>query len=476
MEASVTRNPKVRTACDRCYELKERCERATTAAHCARCERLGLTCLTVRPVRPVGRRTHHGKDFVSHIKKTPGKRRKLDQYQLPNGIDACLETFPDLQPEEKQLLLFLLSQSESLDQFVVSSSFQAEQQYSLATLLQLPAAWPLLKDAYLACAITLKQLQSGFVTDMDTSTCVGYISKAMSALRSLSVLRSQDTVLCHTLGSVLAFSIYAAIGVGVPDICRYCLGTTDPFVGTTMSDEHKDPWQGFLVVLETMDCLVYRRKPTRTIQIPAFVVDRRLGLCLPLLPYYQDLCVISNSLLNTNDASILARLEKKLDGIHAVVESWQPSHSDQLVEQYDSAYIVNLLAQAKVYRLGALLVGHRLRFPFGCEDAQAEVWSKEAMMEFELAKRVTKRSLRFVTLPFIVAAIEVRDKSLRFKTLQRVDDYVDHYAPLMRKATKIFLSKVWHERDLNLTSRWFDSVHKPCPVVDFIDATCFSSS
>lgn len=470
MEASITRNPRLRTACDRCYELKERCERATTSAHCARCERLGLACSTLRPVRPVGRRTCHEKNFVTRL--TLSKHRKLEQYQP--GIDACLDAITDLQPEERELLLFLLHQPESLDHYVVCSSFQAEQQHSLAA--QLPAASPLLKDAYLACAVALKQLQSDSVTDMDTSTCVGYISKAMSALRSLPVLRSQDTVLCHTLGSVLAFSIYSAIGVGVPDICRYCLGTTNSFVGTTMSDAHKDPWQGFLVLLETMDCLVHRRKPTRRIQIPVFVVDRRLGLCLPLLPYYHDFCVISNSLLNTTDVSILARLQKQLDGIHAVVESWQPSHLDQLVEQFNSAEIVILLAQAKVYRLGALLVGHRLRFPFGCEDVQAEIWSKEAMMEFEMAKRVTKRPLRFVTLPFIVAAVEIRDKSLRLKTLQHVEDYVDHYAPFLRKATKTFLSRVWQERDLNLTSRWFDSIHKPCPVMYSIDTACFGSA
>jgi hypothetical protein len=243
-----------------------------------------------------------------------------------------------------------------------------------------------------------------------------------------------------------------------------------------MSDAHNDPWQSFLVLLETMDCLVYRRKPTRRIQIPAFVVDCRLGLCLPLLPYYHDLCVISNALLNTIDVSILARFQKQLAGIHDVMESWQPSHSDQLIQQFDSAAIVNLLAQAKVYRLGALLLSHRLRFPFGREDVQAEIWSKEAMMELETAKNVTKQSLRFVTLPFIVAAVEVRDESLRLKTLQRVDDYVDHYAPFLRKATKTFLSKVWHERDLNLTTRWFDSIHKPCPVLNSINATCFSSS
>lgn len=464
---SVTRNPKLRTACDRCYELKERCERATTSAHCTRCKRLDLACLTVRPVRPVGRRTH-GSDFVSRS----GKRRRREQYRP--DINTSLDALPDLEPEEKELLMFLLGQSESLDQFVVCSSIQPEQQYSLAT--QLPTALPLLKDACLACAIALKHLQSGSVTDMETSTCVSYISKAMSVLRSLPILCSQDTVLCHTLGSVLAFSIYSAIGVGVPDICRYCLGTTTPFAGLSPSDSHNDPWQSFLIILETMDCLVYRRRPTRTIQIPALVIDCRLGLCVPLLPYYYDLCVISNSLANTTDVSILARLQKQLDVIHTAVESWQPSHSGQLIEQFDSADIVNLLAQAKVYRLAALLVGHRLRFPFGCEDVQAEIWSKEAMMEFEMATRVTKRSLRFVTLPFIVAAVEVRDKSLRVKTLQCVDDYVDHYAPFMRKATKIFLSRVWHERDLNLTSRWFDSIHKPCPVMDSIDATCFSNS
>lgn len=470
METSVTsRNPKVRTACDRCYQLKERCQRATTSADCARCARLGLACLTVRPVRPVGRRTRPEKDSV------PGtmwsKRRKLERYQP--GVDACLDSLPDLQPEEKELLLFLLNQPQSLDQYVVCSSFQSEQQNSL--LAQLSAAPPLLKDAYLACAVTLKQLLPGSGTDMDTSTCVGYISKAMSTLRLMPVLRPQDSVLCHTLGSVLAFSIYSAIGVGVPDICRYCLDTTSPFVGTATSDVHDDPWQSFLVILDTMDCIVHRRIPTRRIQVPTFVVDRRLGLCLPLLPYYHDLCVISNSLLDTTDVSILGRLQKQLDGIHDVVQSWQPSHTDQLVEQFETVEIVNLLAQAKVYRLGALLVAHRLRFPFGREDVQAEIWSKEAMMELDIAKRVTKRPLRFVTLPFIVAAIEIREKSLRVKMLQCVDDYVDHYAPFMRKATKTFLSRVWDERDLNLTSRWFDSIHKPCPVMDYIDTNCFGS-
>ncbi|RDL36216.1 Uncharacterized protein BP5553_06828 [Venustampulla echinocandica] len=377
---------------------------------------------------------------------------------------------PNLQPEEKELLMFLLSQPGSLDQYVAYPGFQAGQQQLFSVQLQLPAALPSLKDAFLACAITVKQLQAGTAMDTDTTFSVHYILKAMDALRSLSVLSSQDAVLCHALGGLLAFSISSAIGVGVPDICRHCLGTTTQFVGTTVSDA--DPWKSFLILLDTMDCLVYRRKPILRIRVPSsVVVDCRLGLCLPLLPYYHDLCVISNSILNTTDVGILARLQKQLDEIHCLVEPWQPSHLDQLVEQFDSAEIVHLLAQAKLYRLGALLVGHRLRFPFGQEDAQAEIWSKEVMMELEIAKRVTKRSMRFVTLPFIIAAVEVRDKSLRIKTLERVDDCVDHFAQFLQKATKTFLSRVWHERDLNLTTRWFDSIYKPCPVLDSVTAS-----
>uniref|UniRef100_A0A093V390 Transcription factor ACEII n=1 Tax=Talaromyces marneffei PM1 TaxID=1077442 RepID=A0A093V390_TALMA len=449
MEVSVTRrngrNPKLRTACDRCYQLKERCERTTTSVLCARCERLGLDCATIRPVRPVGRRVKH-ENQVSKL--ASGKRRKLQHHQHDiDSIDACLDN-----PEEKELLQFLLGQTDSMDNYVVCPSFQAEQQHSLAA--QLPTALPLLKDAYLACAITIKQLQSDNVADTDANSSIRYITKAMSALHSLSTSCSENAILCQTLGSMLAFSIYSVIGVGVPEICKYCLDTANPSVetGTTISRTNKGSWESFLVLLETMDCLVHRQKPTVRIQTPASgVVDRHLGLCLPLMPYYYDLCVINNSLAHSTDLAASALLQKQLNDIQSVVESWQPSNMDQLVGQFDSTEIAHLLAQAKVYRLGALLVGHRLRYRLGEEDSQAAIWSKEIIMELEMAYQVTKRCVRFVTLPFIVAAVEVRDKTSRSKTLKLVDDCVDQYAPTLKKATKKFLCNVWRERDSNFT-------------------------
>ncbi|KAK6224113.1 hypothetical protein LQW54_000260 [Pestalotiopsis sp. IQ-011] len=142
---------------------------------------------------------------------------------------------------------------------------------------------------------------------------------------------------------------------------------------------------------------------------------------------------------------------------------------DQLVEKFDSTEVIHLLAQAKLYRLGALLLGHRLRYPFGQQDGQGEIWSKEIMMELEMVKLVTKRTMRFVTLPFVIAAVELRDESSRLKALQLVDDCVDQYAPALQRTTKGFLSRMWHERDMNLTTYWFNSTHKPCPIIDHIN-------
>ncbi|KAF7892101.1 hypothetical protein EAF00_008403 [Botryotinia globosa] len=398
-------------------------------------------------MRPVGRRAHYT-DSVTRL--TSRKSRKQAQNQP--SIDSSLNVLPSLQPEEEELLSLFLSKSGNLDRFIAYPSSQSGKQQLLS--VQLSSALPSFKDAFLACALSVKQLQTDTAGDVGTAFSVRYILKAMDALRSLPVLSSQDAVLCHALGGLLALSISSAIGVGVPDICH-------------------DPWGSFLILLEMMDCLMHRQKPILRIRVPtSVVIDCRLGLCLPLLPYYHDLCVISNTLLNTTDVNDLARLQKQLDDIHCIVEPWQPSQLNELIERFDSTEIVHLLAQAKIYRLGALLVGHRLRYTFGQEDSQAEIWSKEVMMELELAKLVTKISMRFLTLPFIIAAVEVREESLRVKTLDRVDDCVDDFAHFMQKATKTFLLRVWHERDANLTTRWFDSIRKPCPVLNALTANC----
>jgi hypothetical protein len=463
-------------ACDRCYKLKERCSRGSLSTTCERCERLRLACTTVRPVRPTGRRLRNrdlSSQSISQTTTTPSQSGLIaTTEQLLPDITRWLQDVPDLDVEEKKLMMILLGRPENLECYVVSPSFQTVQQRSLST--PLPAALPILKDAYLAFAGALKLFRSGAATEEEKTSSLRYASSAMVILRSLRVASSQDAALCLTLGTALALFAYSAIGVGAADICRYCLGITNPFVETTPSDPNAESQQSYLVLLETMDCLVHRKTPTLRIKPRTLEnVDRHIGLCVPLLQYYYDLCVISHSIANTDDTVYLKYLQIQVDSVQSSIETWQPSHSDQFMGHFESAEIVNLLAQARVYRLAGLLVSHRLRYAFGEQDSKADVLSKEIMVELKLAQQITKRSTRCVTLPFMAAAVEIRDPVARINAIRDVDRFVDQFTPVVQNAAKMFLSKVWHERDSKVTSYWFDSISKPCVVLSTVEPYYF---
>ncbi|EXJ87030.1 hypothetical protein A1O3_03987 [Capronia epimyces CBS 606.96] len=484
---------RLRTACDRCYRLKERCTRLSIAHSCARCDRLDLSCATVRPQRPAGRRPHrspgdHRRDS-GRSSSQAGTNEAADVSPNPPPLDigAWLRGVPHLRREEREKLLFFLGRPENLDCCVVSPNFRDAEQRSLAA--PLATALPVLKDAYLACAGALKLIQPPHppvhaaeleveveVSDEDVN--LRHALAAMTTLRALPVATPQDAALCLTLGVSLALFVYSAIGQGVYEISRHCLSVAKPFVEMDTLDSDAEQWLTFLVLFEMTDCLVHRRRPT--IRLPAqgrlsggSAVDRHLGLCAPLLSFYHDLCVVSHSLANTTDASYMALIEEQLGRIQADVQAWQPSQPDRFVERFDTAEVVHLLAQARLYRLAALLVGHRLRCAFGEQDGQADIWATEIMTELELARRITGRSTRCVTLPFVAAAIEMRDPAARVKALRDTDEYVDQFTPVVQRATKTFLSRVWRDRDRKLTASWFDSTCKPCVVLASIDKALF---
>ncbi|KAF9740216.1 hypothetical protein PMIN06_009366 [Paraphaeosphaeria minitans] len=465
MATSKSRAHGIRTACDRCYQLKERCERVSAINPCERCQRLKQVCLTVRPVRPAGRRAKN-RGLSSQNIPTLSNHRVLSA----DSAGSWVPTVFDLNLDEKELMLSLLGDSQTLHYPVVSPRFQHAEQRSLTG--PLPTAWPVLKDAYLAYAGVLKSIQSGGVSETDDAPKVRYATSAMAALRSLSINKAEDAELCLTLGFALALSVYGSIGAGVAKICHYCLSVTRPFIEAATVGLEMEPRISVLVLLETMECIVYRRTPTLRIQPRApGIVDRHLGLCQSLLPYYYDLCSISQSLASHTSTTHTELLHQQLEEIRVHMEKWQPSHPEGFLREFSPSEVVQLLAQARVYRLAALLMIHRLRYPFGRKDGQADIWSREVMMELELARRISDHPVRFVALPFIIAAVEIRGTSEREKALLDVSDYVDQLTPVVQKATKSFLGRVWEERDVLISCSWLDSIHKPCVVLDSIGAT-----
>ena len=458
-------NRGTRSACDRCYLLKERCDRPSLGASCERCDRLKQRCLNARPVLPAGRRCN------SKLRSKPLQKPKQPRNKAQHlHSDSWLHVLPDLSLEDKELLALLLEDGNSLQYPVISPRFQHAEQQSFSG--PLPSAWPILKDAYLAYASVLKSLRPGSPTDTDHVSKLRHTSAAIVALRSLPVSSIYDAELCLTLGFALALSIYGTIGVGVSDICHYCLSATKPFIEAAVLDPSTEPRVSVLVLLETMECMVHRRKPTLRMQprLPV-TVDRHLGLCLPLLPYYHDLCAISHALSSPTDEPSVELLYAQLERVEAHVQTWRPSPPPDFLAEFDTSEVIHILTQARAYRLAALLVIHRLRHRFGDEDAQADIWSHEVMMELELATQLCGHAVRFVALPFIIAAVETRDPTERMKVLGNVDLYVDQLTPVVQAATRKFLTRVWSERDGQPGSSWFESVHKPCVVLNSINPT-----
>lgn len=421
-------------------------------------------------MKPAGRRPRgqnqssqsHSQSATSRSQSNESLASNSTEAVLPD-IATLLNNAPDLDLEEKELLVELLGRADSFESFVVAPKFQGAEQRFLSA--PLPAALPVLKDAYLACAGALKLIRSGFATEEERNMSTRRASSAMITLRSLPIANSQDAALLLTLGTALALYVYSAIGVGIGDICHYCLSVTMPFIDTNFSDSEAGTGQSYLVLLETMECLTHRRKPTLRIRARTLEnVDRHVGLCLPILQYYHDLCVISHSMTSDNNEVYQTYLERQLTDVETAIETWQPPQSDRLINDFNSTEVVNLLAQAKVYRLAGLLVGHRLRYKFGEEDGKADVLSKEIMMELDLARRITKQPTRCVTIPFIAAAVEIRDPTARMKAYHNVDRFVDHFTPVVQQAAKKFLCQIWQERDSRGKFCWFDSISKPCVV------------
>ncbi|KAJ6125269.1 hypothetical protein N7471_012586 [Penicillium samsonianum] len=62
---------------------------------------------------------------------------------------------------------------------------------------------------------------------------------------------------------------------------------------------------------------------------------------------------------------------ERLDTIQDSLERWQPSPPPDFIERFTQSEVVGMLAQAKILRLAALLIVHRLRYLYGQCDKEA---------------------------------------------------------------------------------------------------------
>lgn len=105
-----------------------------------------------------------------------------------------------------------------------------------------------------------------------------------------------------------------------------------------------------------------------------------------------------------------------------------------------------MLAQVEISRMTLLLLIHRLRFPFGANNDRAGLLSRDILEQFDSVMSLTKRSVQFMELSFVVACFEITDQSGREKALRDVSSIAEH-SSLFQEMFRTLLTAFWAVAD-----------------------------
>lgn len=340
-----------------------------------------------------------------------------------------------------------------IEQFLVGPSFcNAHRETILNQLSTSPA---LVQDAYMACVLSVPhpaEDAEGTNTEQRITTSFRRASSALAKLRSLQIDHARDISSCLALGGTILAFVLRFGGKDSLAICAQVLGLIKPAYDSQL-DRIQIPQAdlGFLTCLimcETTECLLQTEVPTLRYRPPAAgspgFVDRYIGLCGTLLPRLYDLCEHSNRLLYGLDAG-----REQLDGLERILDAWRPTVPAGFADNYTAPEIANMLCQAHVMQQAAMLVLHRLRFPFGTEQIAALVMAKNIFRLLDTAKSVSGRSIRCIDFALMVACLEIACEKQRGIQL-RAASSIAVYSPRFIQRSEAFLTAVWEARNSSI--------------------------
>lgn len=391
----------------------------------------------------------------SDFSSPPGDAVVRSNTRQQLNINQKVALFPDLDSLEMHLLEMMLYKQYEIDKYLVGPSFREGHMQTFAD--HLSAGMPLLKDAFIACAPFLVDNQELLLLAKRQHIGPKRAAAAVASLRHLEVHRGNDLSMILLFGMILVtFALHHSGGEAL--ICSHILGLVKPTYDedyTLMQRLGSDGLSFFICLLgtETYGCLFRSQVPTIRLRLADVdnLVDRFIGISGPILVYLYGVCESAyairvsgrrrgNVLPNASSQQALDKLEQSLD-------EWLPTVPNNfLTGRLTPAEIVLILAQAKVLRLTALLIIHRLRFPFGSQDDKAQVMSDVILNELDLSFQLTRQSFPFGDMALLVASFEITDVKKRKATLAR-SHFIVNFSPHVRDEVESWLVSFWMARD-----------------------------
>jgi hypothetical protein len=366
----------------------------------------------------------------------------------------------DLSDDERSLLEACFAKPEAVGQFTIGKSFHRRHQKDLLTRLSKSSLQ--LKDGFMCCGAMFARGMGVTLPQPMIEMCERRAANAVSALRDLEITNRQDVSTCLVLGIVVTtFALYVAAGE-TASICRCVLAQLKPIYENGIELE-EDETSFFMCLLFTdlYNCLLQNSIPT--LQIDAHSsrgIDRYFGYSIPLFTFLHDICLLSSELWTALPSQIPA-CATKITTLQSLIRQWRPAISVNICDDLDQIELIHVLAQAKALRFAALLMVHRLKYPFGEQIEHGQCLSEAILIELELAKTVTKRIPEGLDLAVTVALIETEDGNDQSAALAKLDHY-SQYSEATQHRLYLLLSAIWAARRAGRTIYWYN-VHNYLP-------------
>ncbi|KAK9446331.1 Zn(II)2Cys6 transcription factor [Metarhizium brunneum] len=352
------------------------------------------------------------------------------------------------------LLDATLHKQMKVDKYILGPSFR--DQHLQAFVDHLDAGLLHLKDAFIACASVLVGDQQLRQLALGQQVGLRRAAAAVASLRSstVTVRRDHDLSLLLILGVAMVTFAFHSDGGAPEPLCSYILGLVKSCCrdGRSLKRQLGDDGVALLVCLlgtETESCLIKCEVPT--LQIRQYdmdpCVDRFIGVSLPMLAFYHDVCELARRIRARRGARLDSDVRRALEKLESAIERWQPAvPTDFLTGRFSPAEVALMLTQSRVLRLTALLLLHRLRHEYGSQDGKAAAMSSTILSELETALCLTGRSVPFAEMPHLAASFEVTRREDRERQLAQSERIVD-FSPHVCVEHKAWLVAFWAARD-----------------------------
>ncbi|KAJ5613233.1 hypothetical protein N7510_006427 [Penicillium lagena] len=343
--------------------------------------------------------------------------------------------------------------------FMMGNSFTPDFQRATYAALHLSA--PILTEGYLAFLGVMTCYQKALVLRRgEPDICKA--AKALKRLQNVNIIRDNDAACVLFLGQAMyVFNILtAAISSTAHSIVRSSLITTKQWYPRLIQCPAMDTVIITPILIDTVECLVRREVPIVRLMIPdRIIVDRYVGLCSTLLPHMYDICERSHALkkaaLDTTSGPHPGVHDSFAD-IEQKIREWKPEIPPRFFTEYGRHEILIMMTQATVYRLAALLIVHRLRYPFGVEDDPATYLAHSIFSEISyFAQSAAKDATALpVVFPLIVAMLEIEGPG------EEILENLSSYTVQSICAAKLqgFVKQVRASRESGYGGVWFDLV------------------